>query len=134
MTSPQLRERYGRVPLMQSREEQQETWTPLPSISPAMVDQNVTFRARLHTLRRMSPRLVFLVFREQLTTVQGVLQTEEGRISEHMVRWAEHLRSGSILLVTDNVQRPVQDVTGTSVHDAEVLIEKLHVARSVRAH
>jgi ergosteryl-3beta-O-L-aspartate synthase len=122
-----LRERYGRLPLVQSREEQQDKWTPLPSISPEMVDQNVTFRARLHTLRRMSPRLVFLVFREQLTTVQGVLQAEEGRISEHMVRWTEHIRSGSLLLVTGEVQRPVQDITGTSIHDAEILIDRLHV-------
>jgi lysyl-tRNA synthetase class II len=123
----ELRERYGRLPLVQSREEQQEKWTPLPSISPEMVDQNVTFRARLHTLRRMSPRLVFLVFREQLTTIQGVLQAEEGRISEHMVRWTEHIRSGSLLLVTGKVQRPVQAVRGTSVHEAEILIDRLHV-------
>jgi hypothetical protein len=66
---------------MQSREEQQETWTPLPSISPAMADQNAAFRAHLHTLRRMNPRLVLLVFREQHTIVQGVLQAEQGRIS-----------------------------------------------------
>lgn len=44
-----------------------------------------------------------------------------------MVRWTEHLRSGSILLIPGEVQRHVQDVTGTSVHDAEVLIDKLHV-------
>jgi aspartyl/asparaginyl-tRNA synthetase len=75
----------------------------------------------------MSPRLVFLVFREQLTTVQGVLQAEESRMSENMVRWTEHLRSGPILLVTGKVQRHVQDVTGTSVHDAKVLIDNLHV-------
>jgi aspartyl-tRNA synthetase len=124
---PELRERYGRLPLVQSREEQQETWTRLSSISPEMADQDVTFRARLHTLRRMSPKLVFLVFREQHTTIQGVLQAEEGRISEHMVRWAEHIRSGSILLVTGKVQRPVKEVTGASVHNAEILIDKLHV-------
>src|SRR2546423_576418 len=44
----ELGERYGRLPLVQSREEQQETWTPLSSISTEMVDQNVTFRAPLH--------------------------------------------------------------------------------------
>ena len=112
---------------MQSREEQQETWTPLSSISTEMVDQNVTFRARLHTLRRMSPKLVFLIFREQLTTIQGVLQAEEGRISKHMVRWAELIHFGSIVLVTGKVQRPVKEVTGASVHSAEILIDKLHV-------
>jgi lysyl-tRNA synthetase class II len=123
----ELRQRYGRLPLVQSREELQETWTPLSSISTEMVDQDVTFRARLHTLRQISPKLVFLVFREQLTTIQGVLQAEEGRISEHMVRWTEHIRPGSILLVTGKVQRPVKEVTGASVHSAEILIDRLHV-------
>jgi ergosteryl-3beta-O-L-aspartate synthase len=63
----ELREWYGRLPLVQSREELQETWTSLSSISTEMVNQNVTFRACLHTLRRMSPKLVFLVFREQIS-------------------------------------------------------------------
>jgi aspartyl/asparaginyl-tRNA synthetase len=35
----------------------------------------VTFRARIHTLRRLSAKLVFIVFRQQTITVQGVLQT-----------------------------------------------------------
>jgi hypothetical protein len=33
------REQYGRLPLIQSRGEQQESWTPWPSVSPAMVDR-----------------------------------------------------------------------------------------------
>src|SRR2546430_1489363 len=37
----ELRERYGRLPLVQSREEQQDAWTPLPNLSPEMVNQNV---------------------------------------------------------------------------------------------
>jgi hypothetical protein len=44
-----------------------------------------------------------------------------------MMRWAEHIHSGSILLVTGKVQRPVKEVTGASVHSAEFLIDKLHV-------
>jgi len=35
----------------------------------------ITFRARIHTLRRMSAKLVFIVFRQQTITVQGVLQS-----------------------------------------------------------
>ena len=33
----------------------------------------ITFRARVHTLRRMSAKLVFIVFRQQTMTIQGVL-------------------------------------------------------------
>jgi aspartyl/asparaginyl-tRNA synthetase len=39
----------------------------------------VTFRARIHTLRRMSAKLVFIVFRQQTITVQGVLQSFKPR-------------------------------------------------------
>jgi len=35
----------------------------------------ITFRARIHTLRRMSAKLVFIVFRQQTMTIQGVLQS-----------------------------------------------------------
>jgi hypothetical protein len=33
----------------------------------------VSFRARIHTLRRMSAKMVFIVFRQQTITIQGVL-------------------------------------------------------------
>jgi aspartyl/asparaginyl-tRNA synthetase len=39
----------------------------------------VTFRARIHTLRRMSAKLVFIVFRQQTITIQGVLQSFKAR-------------------------------------------------------
>lgn len=35
----------------------------------------ISFRARIHTLRRMSAKLVFIVFRQQIITIQGVLQS-----------------------------------------------------------
>ena len=39
----------------------------------------ITFRARIHTLRRMSAKLVFIVFRQQTITIQGVLQSFKAR-------------------------------------------------------
>jgi aspartyl/asparaginyl-tRNA synthetase len=37
----------------------------------------ISLRARVHTLRRMSARLVFIVLRQQTITIQGVLQSFE---------------------------------------------------------
>lgn len=37
--------------------------------------QVITFRARIHAIRRMSGKLVFIVFRQQTITIQGVLQS-----------------------------------------------------------
>ncbi len=34
----------------------------------------VTFRARIHTIRSLSAKLAFVVFRQQTVTIQGVLQ------------------------------------------------------------
>lgn len=35
----------------------------------------ISFRARIHTVRRLSAKLVFIVFRQQTITIQGVLQS-----------------------------------------------------------
>lgn len=43
----------------------------------AMIGQTVTFRARIHTIRALSSKLVFLVFRQQTYTIQGVLQVSK---------------------------------------------------------
>jgi hypothetical protein len=37
----------------------------------------ISFRARIHTLRRMSAKLVFIIFRQQTMTIQGVLQSSK---------------------------------------------------------
>jgi hypothetical protein len=61
----------------------------LLSKSPGVVDMGstncvemegkiISFRARIHTLRRMSAKLVFIVFRQQTMTIQGVLQSYKG--------------------------------------------------------
>lgn len=53
-----------------------------------MDGQTISFRARMHTLRRMSAKLVFIVFRQQTMTIQGVLQSfkpSEGQSGEFYV-------------------------------------------------
>ena len=40
---------------------------------PESEGKTFTFRARIHTLRRLSAKLVFIVFRQQTITIQGVL-------------------------------------------------------------
>lgn len=97
----------------------------------------VTFRARVHTLRSMSAKLVFLVLRQQVITVQGVLQSittgansnSEGitLITEEMVRSVEHFQSESIVLVKGMIRRPLQTVKNCTIHDAEIEILEIHL-------
>jgi aspartyl-tRNA synthetase len=44
-----------------------------------------------------------------------------------MVRWAEHIPTESVVLVTGILQKPKEEVKGASVHDVEILVQELHV-------
>jgi aspartyl/asparaginyl-tRNA synthetase len=74
------------------------------------------------------PKIVFIILRQQLYTIQGVLTQSEGTVSETMVRWAEGLGREAIVLVEGKVQMPPPDqgeVKTTTVHQRELKIEKV---------
>lgn len=66
-------------------------------------------------------------------TVQGVLTVEPGKVSEHMVRWAERfLKRETIVDVEGTVVSPAEDSKGeheevkdASVHSVEIAIHKV---------
>ncbi|EAW08449.1 aspartyl-tRNA synthetase, cytoplasmic [Aspergillus clavatus NRRL 1] len=123
----EMKLRYGELPLMQSSTRLREPRVRLENISAANVGQEVLFTTRLHIVRRMSSKLVFLIFRQQLTTFQGVLHEVPGAKSIAMIQWAEHLRLGSIVHVRGIVQAPEVPVLGCSIHDVELRIEQIHL-------
>lgn len=55
----------------------------------------ICFRARIHTIRRLSAKLVFIVFRQQTITVQGILTVF--RPKEEIVGMLSKLRTNSEL-------------------------------------
>lgn len=119
-----------------------------------MEGEIITFRARIHTLRRMSAKLVFIVFRQQTITIQGVLQSfkarhelkgmaihhnfdflanwflegeeNEGTISEQMVRSVEHYPSETIVVVIAKVRKAPKRVKNATVHDQELEVYEVH--------
>lgn len=110
-----------------------------------MNGQVITFRARIHTLRRMSAKFVFLVFRQQTITIQGVLQSNEGQVNgteqglpvticEQMVRSVEHLPTETVVLVTGKLRRPPQEVKGATIHNAELDVLEIHVVSKLTQH
>ncbi|KAI1948646.1 aspartate--tRNA ligase dps1 [Ophidiomyces ophidiicola] len=123
----EMRRRYGDLPLMQSQSRFGKILTQFDAITSAMDGQEITFRARIHVIRRMGTKLVFIVFRQQVATLQGVLTETEGEISTLMVQWAEHLRVGSILKVKGVLRKPAIPIIGTTIHDIEVQIKEAHV-------
>jgi lysyl-tRNA synthetase class II len=124
---PEIKKRYGKLPLVQSSHQEYGQWTCLPELSSKCIGDAVTFRGRVHVVRRMSPELLFIIFREQLTTVQGVLRFREGEISKAMIRWVGHIRSGSIVVAKGTLQKAEQDVTGTTFHDVDILLNGLNL-------
>ena len=124
-----IRVRYGDLPLFNSKEadRKHDERSSLTSVRPEAANKEIKFRARVHTLRRMGPKLVFIVFRQQTVTVQGVMHEEEGIVSKHMVQWAEHLNTGTIVICQGVIQTPDRPIKGATCHDAEVKIHELHV-------
>ena len=89
--------------------------------------RRIVFKARVHRARAMSKHILFLVFRQSIGTIQGVL-TEGETVSQNMLLWAESIHSESVVWVDGVLQIPQndqQEVKAPSVHDLEVNIEKV---------
>lgn len=125
--TPEMKARYGDLPLMQSTTRHTTDRADLSTLTEEMAGQEVTFRCRLHHVRNMGAKLVFLIFRQQISTIQGVLVEQPGKISALMIHWAEHLRTGNILLVRGRLQKPQIPVKSASIHTLEVHVSDLHI-------
>lgn len=66
--------------------------------------------------------------------MQAIIMVQPNTISKQMVKWAAGLDSESIVLVEGKAQKPKEPVQSTSVHDCEIMVEKVHFnyARRVR--
>lgn len=122
-----MKARYGDLPLMQSTTKHTTDRLDISTVTDEMDGKEVTFRCRLHHVRNMGAKLVFLIFRQQISTIQGVLVEEPGKVSAIMIHWAEHLRTGNIMLVKGVLQKPQIPVKSASIHTMEVKVTYLHI-------
>ncbi|KAJ2903877.1 putative aspartyl-trna synthetase protein [Zalerion maritima] len=86
-------------------------------------NDQVTFRARIHTQRRMSPALDFLLFRDQTDTIQGVL----GNASPYMTRWVQRLSPESLVQVHGTLTKPNKPIRSATIPEMEVQIYSIHL-------
>ena len=100
---------------------------PVRDITALNPGEEVTIRARIHTQRKISAALDFLLFRDQTDTIQGVLHREAG--SKHMIKWTQRLPPESIVQVTGTLQVPREPVTAASVSNLELCIHSIHLVR-----
>ena len=124
----EMKSRYGDLPLMQSTARGTDNRINFDSIGPHMIDQEVVFRCRLHHVRAMGAKLTFLIFRQQINTLQGVLVEQPGVVSQVMLNWAEHIRTGSVIRVKGVIQKPEAPVVkSASIHNVEIRVTDLKV-------
>ncbi|KAI2640693.1 aspartyl-tRNA synthetase [Hypomontagnella submonticulosa] len=90
------------------------------------VGSNVNFRARIHTQRRVSQALDFLLFRNQTDSIQGVLS----HTTPHMIRWVQRLHPESLVHVTGTLQKPKEPVTSATFSDVEVMVYSIHLVNA----
>ncbi|KAI1386757.1 aspartyl-tRNA synthetase [Hypoxylon trugodes] len=119
---PELRESYGTL-----NDEKLPHSFRLENLTTDDVGQTISFNARLHHVRSVSAKLAFVLLRQQVDTVQGVLQVREGVVSENFVRWAEHLNAESVVHVRGTVRTPPEQIKTCSIHNLEILIDSMHV-------
>ena len=129
-----MKTKYGVLPLNYYAPAQPagEKKVNLLELSERDVGSWVTFRARVHMIRQISSRRVFVSFRQQTASIQGVLHEHAG-VSLGMVYWAKHLKLESVVRVRAVVQEPKAKqgkITGCSIGNLEVSIHELHVEGS----
>ncbi|KAJ3801831.1 aspartyl-tRNA synthetase, cytoplasmic [Lentinula aff. detonsa] len=115
------------------------TLQKIPTLSSlSLLHQPIHIIARIHTIRAVSSSLVFVVLRQQLDSIQGVLSPTPPPSSPtpHMIHWASRLHPETIVHVKAIVQKPNlpkggDRIEGTSVHDVELRILELHVLSRV---
>lgn len=122
-----MRARYGDLPMSQSTTRNSEKRIDIDTLTEDMVDQEVVFRARLHHHRNMGQKLVFVMLRQRISTIQGVMVEEAGLVGPLMIHWSEHIRTGSIMRVRGIVQKPTVPVKSASIHNLEIKITHLHI-------
>ncbi|KAI0088428.1 hypothetical protein BDY19DRAFT_950849 [Irpex rosettiformis] len=161
-----VRHNYGDLPIHQGKRqtnayalthpshENIPKFTPLDQVGSLDVGTVVAFRARIHHIRPLGSKIVFLVLRQGLDTIQGVLtessskddeadgqangdaHNEKGfldfQVSENMVRWSEGLAREAIVRVVGVLQHPPEEegqfeVKSASISEKEVKIGMIHV-------
>mmetsp|Transcript_19378 Transcript_19378/g.16594 ORF Transcript_19378/g.16594 Transcript_19378/m.16594 type:complete len:88 (-) Transcript_19378:1178-1441(-) len=77
-----------------------------------LVGTKVWVRARLHNSRKQGSKFCFVVLREQMSTVQVVIQVSEGKVSPTMVKWAAQVPKESVIEVYGSVTKPEIEIKG----------------------
>ncbi|CAG8756953.1 7746_t:CDS:2, partial [Acaulospora morrowiae] len=120
-------ENYGKLPMNKSQERKGVCRIRVADINASRAGETVNIRARVHTSRAKSAKLAFFVFRQQESTIQGVLTVDETNISKNFVKFASNVPVESIVIIEGVVIQTKEEIKSTTVSDAELQIKKFYV-------
>jgi aspartyl-tRNA synthetase len=117
LSADPLATNYGNIPL-----EELQSKTPVhpvprtqvKALDDSLVNNSVRIRGRVQTIRPVSKKMAFLVLRENVETVQCLVQTQPDSVSEQMVKFAKALSRESVVDVHGVVSIPATPIKGTT--------------------
>ncbi|CAG8623737.1 12030_t:CDS:10 [Ambispora leptoticha] len=118
-------ENFGKKPLNQSQERTATKRIRISEINGSRDGEIITIRARVQTSRAKS-QIAFFVFRQQFSTVQGVLTVDKDNVSKGFVKFASSIPDESIVDVEGVIIKTKEEIKSTTVTDAELHIKKLY--------
>lgn len=132
--TPEQRSRYGRRGVYDVEEGHLDTLVAIgaaderhPEQLEGLVGEQRRFRVRVHTLRSISARLVFMVMRERMATMQAVLTEKGGCLTPHMIHWAKRIPVESLVIVQGVLQEPRETVTGCTIKHVELRVTHIYL-------
>ncbi|KAI8374900.1 hypothetical protein BD560DRAFT_350286 [Blakeslea trispora] len=124
-------DRYGKLPMNQSQNRTDTKYEDINTINASREGETVTMRVRVQTSRATGGKMCFFVFRQNVSTIQGIITADEKTISKQMVKYCVGITPESIVLVQGKIVKPVEEVKSCTISDAELAIEKIHVVSEV---
>ncbi|KAK1379664.1 Aspartate--tRNA ligase [Heracleum sosnowskyi] len=122
-----LASNYGDIPLieLQSKSIASEKWTEIGKLGEKLKDESVLVRGRVHSIRAVSKKMVFVVVREKGCTVQCVLTVKPEKISLQMVKFVTNLNKESFVDVYGVVSVPENALKATT-QQVEIQVSKIY--------
>ncbi|RCH80258.1 aspartate--tRNA ligase dps1, partial [Rhizopus stolonifer] len=125
-------ENYGKLPMNQSQVRTETKYDDISTINASREGESVTVRVRVQTSRATGGKMCFFVFRQGVSTIQGIITVNEKTISKQMVKFCVGITPESIVVVQGKIVKPLEEVKSCTVSCAELSIEKIHVVSDVQ--
>ncbi|CAO3628087.1 unnamed protein product [Cunninghamella blakesleeana] len=123
---------YGKLPMNESQERTGAKRENIDEINGSRAGEKVLVRARVQTSRPTGSKMCFFVFRQGVSTIQGIITADEKVISKQMVKFCCGIPTESIVLIEATIVKPAEEIKSCTISDAELNINKIHIVSEVK--